>query len=97
MKKNTLTQVPLEVSVHLRYLYQDKDIREKELLKMYLKLLKATIYCYAKKPVADKTVHNRKNNNGWPKHFTTRQASNSLPNTHTSRAIWIFCYKMTGS
>ena len=38
MKKKTLTQVPLGVSVHLRYLYQDKAIRKKELLKMYPKL-----------------------------------------------------------
>ena len=30
MKKKTLTQVLLEVSVHLSYLYQDKGIRRKE-------------------------------------------------------------------
>ena len=67
MKKKTLGQVPLEVSVHLRYLYQDKCIRGKELLKMFPKLSKATIYCHAKKPVADKTVDNRKHNHGRPK------------------------------
>ena len=33
MKKKTLTQVPQEVSVHLRYLYQDKGIRGKELFR----------------------------------------------------------------
>ena len=44
MKKKTLTQVPLEVFVHLRYLYQDKGIRRKEILRMYPKLSKATIY-----------------------------------------------------
>ena len=38
MKKKTLTQVPLEVSVHLRYLYQDKGVSGKKLLKMYPKL-----------------------------------------------------------
>ena len=53
-------QVPLEVSVRLRYLYQDKDIRAKELLKMYPKLSKATIYQHAKKPIADKTVAKKK-------------------------------------
>ena len=42
------TLFPLEVSVHLRYLYQDKGIRDKELLKMYPKLSKATIYRHAK-------------------------------------------------
>ena len=40
-KKKALTQVPLEVSVNLRYLYKDKGIRGKELLKMYPELSKA--------------------------------------------------------
>ena len=62
MKKKTLTQVPLEVSLHLTYLHQDKGIREKELLKMYPKLSKTTIYRHAKKPVADKTVDKLKHN-----------------------------------
>ena len=39
----------------------------KELLKMYPKLSKATIYHHAKKPVADKTVDNRKYNHGSPR------------------------------
>ena len=80
MKKKTLTQVLLEVSVHLRYLYQDKGIRGKKLSKMYPKLLKATIYCHAKKPAADKTVDNRKHNHVKPrkvspqgKHLILRQ------------------------
>ena len=67
MKKKVLTQVTLEVSVHLRYLYHDKGMRGKELLKMYPKLSKATIYRHAKKPVADKTVDNRKHIHGRPK------------------------------
>ena len=38
-----------EISVHLRYLYQDKGLRGKELLKRYPQYSKATIYshpCY---------------------------------------------------
>ena len=62
MKKKPLTQVPLEISVYLRYLYQDKGMKGKELLKMYPKLLKAAIYRRTKKFVADKTVDNRKYN-----------------------------------
>ena len=54
MKKKTLTQVALKVSVYLRYLYQDKGIRGKELLKVYPNPSKATIYRYDKKPVADR-------------------------------------------
>ena len=56
-----------EVSLHLRYIYQEKGIRGKELLKIYLKILKATIYQHAKRPVADKTVDKRKHNHGRPK------------------------------
>ena len=52
-------QVPLEVSVHLKYLFQNKGARGKELLKMYPKLSKATIYRHAKKLLADKTVAKR--------------------------------------
>ena len=44
MKKKTLTQVSLELSVYVRYLYQEKDIRGKELLEIYTTLSKATIY-----------------------------------------------------
>ena len=56
-----------EVSLHLRYIYQEKGIRGKELLKIYLKILKATIYQHVKRPVADKTVDKRKHNHGRPK------------------------------
>ena len=62
MKKKPLTQVPLEISVYLRYLYQHKGMRGEELLKMYPKLLKAAIYRQTKKFVADKTVDNRNYN-----------------------------------
>ena len=78
MKKRTLTQVPLEVSVQLRYLYQDKGIRGKELLKMYHNLLKATIFRDAKKPVADKTVDKRKHNHGRPRKMLPRD-KNLIP------------------
>ena len=72
MKMKTLTQVPLKVSVHVRYLYQEKDIREKELLKMYPKLSKVTIYRRTKKPVADKTVNKRNHNHGRPRKISPR-------------------------
>ena len=67
MKNKTLMQVPLEVSVHLRYLFRDKGIRGKKRLKMYPKLSKATIYRQAKKPLADKTIDKRKHNHGRPR------------------------------
>ena len=67
MKKKKLTQVLLEVSIHLRYFYQDKAMRREELLEMYSKLSKAVIYRQAKKPVSDKTVDNKKHNHGRPR------------------------------
>ena len=73
MKKKTVTQVLLEVSAHLRHLYQAKSIRGKELLKMYSKLLRATIYRHAKKSVADKTVDNRKHNIDRPRKLSPRE------------------------
>ena len=73
MKRKPLTAVPLEVSVHLRYLDQEKGIRGRELLKMYPNLSKGIIYQRAKKPVADKTVDKRKHNHGRPKKISQRE------------------------
>ena len=94
MKKKTLTlKLPLEVLVHLRYLFQDKDIRGNELLKIYPKLSKVTIYRQVKKPLADKNVDKKTSSWQPKKNFTTRQAPNCSTNTHTSRALWVFHYK----
>ena len=71
MKKKTIIQVKLEVSVHLTSLYQGKGIRVKELLNMYPKLSKASIYRHAKKPVADKSVDKRKHNHGRPREISS--------------------------
>ena len=85
MKKKTLMQVPLEVSVDLRYLFQDKGIRGKELLKMYPKLSKATIYRHAKKPLADKTVDKRKHNHGRPRKISPQDKRLILRQIHILR------------
>ena len=85
MKKKTLTQVPLEVLVHLRYLYQDKGIRGKEILKMYPKLSKVTIYWHPKKLLADKTVDKRKHNHGKPRRISPWDKHLILHQTHILR------------
>ena len=85
MKKKALKQVPLEVSVNLRYLYQDKGIRDKELLKMYPKLSKATIYRHANKPLADKTVNKRKHNHGRPRNISPQDKRLILRQMHIFR------------
>ena len=84
----------MEVSVHLRHLYQYKGIRGRELLKVYPKLSKATIYRHAKKPVADKAVDKRKHNHGRPrknsprdKRLILRQVPILLPKQYGSFTI----------
>ena len=42
------------MSIHLRYLYQDKALKGKELLKRYPVYSKATIYRHASKPIKTK-------------------------------------------
>ena len=78
-------QVPLEVSVHLRYLFQDKGIRGKEHLKMYPRLSKATIYRHAKRPLADKTFDKRKHNHGKPRKISPQDKRLILHQIHTLR------------
>ena len=85
MKKKTLMQVPLEVSVHLRYFFQEKGIGGKELLKMYPKLSKAKIYRHAKKPLADKTVDKRKHNHGRPRKISPQDKRLILRQIHMLR------------
>ena len=85
MKKKTLTQVPLEVSVHLRYLYQDKGIRGKKILKIYPKLSKATIYRHHKKPLADKTLDKLKHNHGRPRRISPSDKHLILHQIHILR------------
>ena len=46
MKKHTIP-----ISVHLRYLYQDKGIRGKEFLSKYPMYSKASVYRHAAKPI----------------------------------------------
>ena len=78
-------QVPLEVSVHLKYFFQNKGARGKELLKMYPKLSKATIYRHAKKILADKTVDKRKHHHGRTRKISPRDKRLILRQIHILR------------
>ena len=69
-----LNKIPIGVSIHLRYLYQDKGLRGKELLKVYPKIPKATVYRHATKPIElnpipDKRIYNK----GRPRKLTLRE------------------------
>ena len=43
------TKIPLDVSIYLRYLHQDRNIRIKELVKEYKQYSKTSIYQHTKK------------------------------------------------
>ena len=60
--KRKLTKIPLQVSVHLRYLYQDKGVRGKELLKVYPMYSRTSIYRHAAKPIIEKKLTVRSKN-----------------------------------
>ena len=47
----TLTKIPPHVSFRLRYLFQDKGVRSKELLKLYPEYSRTSLYQHAVKSV----------------------------------------------
>ena len=64
----TLTKIPLHVSFRLRYLFQDKGVRGKELLKLYPEYSRASLYRHAVKSIDSiQVVDKRKFNKGKPK------------------------------
>ena len=62
--------MPLEVSVRLRYLHQDKGVKICELVKRYPNYSKSNIYIHAKLPDEDAKTDGRKLNKGRPTVFT---------------------------
>ena len=59
--------VPIETSIYMRYLFQDKGLRGNELLKRFPKYSKATIYRHAKLPINDVATFDKgKHNKGRP-------------------------------
>ena len=48
------TKIPLDVSIYIHYLYQDKGVRVKEILGRFSDYSQATIY--VKKPIGSKEV-----------------------------------------
>lgn len=65
-------KIPIEVSIHLRYLYQDKHIKGKELLKIYPMYSKASIYRHARKDISDVVGDKRRHNPGRPRKLGER-------------------------
>ena len=76
MSTKKINFVPLEVSVHWRYLHQDLGKTWKEIhsdkKKGYHKFSKATICRHMKKGITDKVIDKRKHNKGRPKKLSER-------------------------
>ena len=71
-EKKKYTKLPLDVSIHLRYLHQDKGVPLKDLLKRYPQYSKTNIYRHSKKKIGENSVDNRKQNKGRPRKLTER-------------------------
>ena len=70
----TLKNIPPHVSYRLRYLFQDKRVRGKELLKLYSEYSRASLYRHAVKLIdSTQTVDKRKFNKGRPKKVSLRE------------------------
>ena len=80
---NKLQRVPLDVSIHWRYLHQDAGKMYSEISKMrsYWKYSKATICRHMKKNIGDLVVGLRKNNQGRPPKLSVQQKRNILRQT----------------
>lgn len=65
-------KVPVEVSLHLRYLHQDMGITCSELCKRYPAYASRSIYRHSKLPIGCKPFDKRKHNAGRPRKLTFR-------------------------
>ena len=72
-KKCRYEQIPADVSLHIRYLHQDKGVRGKDLRKRYKKYSKTSIYRHMVKPIGEEVRDKREDNAGRPKVYTSRE------------------------
>ena len=59
--------MPLTVSIFLRYLYQEKGVKGKELLRRFPQFSRATVYRHAKRKICDIDIDLRRYNEGRPR------------------------------
>ena len=70
----TLKKIPPHVSFRLRYLFQDKGVRGKELLKLYSEYSRTSLYRHAAKSMeSTQVVDKQKFNKGRPKKVLLRE------------------------
>jgi len=77
--------VPRDVSIYIRYLYQDGGVCGSDLLRRFPEYSKATIYRHAKKSIADEDNDKRKANKGRPRKLSLRDERNLIRQLHICR------------
>lgn len=65
-------KVPIEISVHIRYLHQDGGMRICDIARRYKHIPRRTVAHHAALPIADVTEDRRKFNPGRPRKVTAR-------------------------
>ena len=73
--------MPLEVSVKLRYLHQDKGVKICDLMKRFPNYSKSNIYIHAKLPDEAAKTDGRKLNKGRPKVLSARRDERKIIRT----------------
>ena len=59
----TKKKLPLELSIYIRYLYQDKNVPIQTIVNSYRQYSQATIYRHVKKPIITELVDNNRESN----------------------------------
>ena len=70
--KKKQVHISLEVSIRMRYLFQDKGVRGEELLKLFPNYSYGSIYRHAAKPINSIVDDKRKDNPGRPPKLSIR-------------------------
>ena len=65
-------KIPLDVSIHLRYLQQDKGLLLPELCAKYPDFPRTSIYRHSRKPIGESTVDKRTESKGRPRKLDDR-------------------------
>ena len=84
--KGRYKKIPLDISIHLRYLHQDMGVGGVDLRKRYPNFSKTSIYRHMTKKIGDNIEDRRKGNKGRPKVITPRDVRNILRQVPLLRA-----------
>ncbi len=69
-KREKYRKIPIEISLHLRYLRQDKGETLPQLMKRYPQYSRTTIYNHSRRPIAEFVGDKRHSNKGRPAKLT---------------------------